>query len=141
MIFRSRRSRRTFCLRGYGFLLSLDATGRLAAFASRSNDSNKSLSYCFTECIFVIDSASTLSGRRDSNPRPLEPHSSALPSCATARRERKMSRRSAIFKKETAGKVYSPSGKQPAGRGLLTQSDSKHGYLTAPKVKPLTNCF
>src|SRR6266403_2980067 len=26
------------------------------------------------------------SGRRDSNPRPLEPHSSALPSCATARR-------------------------------------------------------
>jgi hypothetical protein len=25
------------------------------------------------------------SGRRDSNPRPLEPHSSALPSCATAR--------------------------------------------------------
>src|ERR1700733_11417356 len=28
------------------------------------------------------------SGRRDSNPRPLEPHSSALPSCATARRQR-----------------------------------------------------
>ena len=26
-----------------------------------------------------------ISGRRDSNPRPLEPHSSALPSCATAR--------------------------------------------------------
>ena len=26
-----------------------------------------------------------LSGRRDLNPRPLEPHSSALPSCATAR--------------------------------------------------------
>src|SRR3954464_4490210 len=26
-----------------------------------------------------------LSGRRDSNPGPLEPHSSALPSCATAR--------------------------------------------------------
>src|SRR5438132_9010682 len=25
------------------------------------------------------------SGRRDLNPRPLEPHSSALPSCATAR--------------------------------------------------------
>src|ERR1700732_45808 len=25
-----------------------------------------------------------VSGRRDSNPRPLEPHSSALPSCATA---------------------------------------------------------
>src|SRR6516164_9513769 len=28
-----------------------------------------------------------ISGRRDSNPRPLEPHSSALPSCATARLE------------------------------------------------------
>ena len=27
----------------------------------------------------------TASGRRDLNPRPLEPHSSALPSCATAR--------------------------------------------------------
>src|ERR1700730_4085243 len=27
----------------------------------------------------------TWSGRRDSNPRPLDPHSSALPSCATAR--------------------------------------------------------
>src|SRR6266403_2072537 len=26
-----------------------------------------------------------ISGRRDLNPRPLEPHSSALPSCATAR--------------------------------------------------------
>jgi hypothetical protein len=29
----------------------------------------------------------TRSGRRDLNPRPLEPHSSALPSCATARFE------------------------------------------------------
>jgi hypothetical protein len=29
-----------------------------------------------------------ISGRRDSNPRPLEPHSSALPSCATARLRR-----------------------------------------------------
>ena len=30
-------------------------------------------------------SGGVISGRRDSNPRPLEPHSSALPSCATAR--------------------------------------------------------
>src|SRR5438034_5040665 len=28
------------------------------------------------------------SGRRDLNPRPLEPHSSALPNCATARRSK-----------------------------------------------------
>src|SRR5437762_527570 len=39
---------------------------------------------------FVSDSEIRISsfatsGRRDSNPRPLEPHSSALPSCATAR--------------------------------------------------------
>src|SRR5437764_15330002 len=33
---------------------------------------------------------STKSGRRDLNPRPLEPHSSALPSCATARSLREL---------------------------------------------------
>jgi hypothetical protein len=38
--------------------------------------------------------AAPLSGRRDSNPRPLEPHSSALPSCATARLTRKPKMRS-----------------------------------------------
>jgi hypothetical protein len=42
------------------------------------------------------------SGRRDSNPRPLEPHSSALPSCATARRQRsaKMRCDRGFFKQE-----------------------------------------
>src|SRR5438876_5941620 len=35
-----------------------------------------------------IYQASKESGRRDLNPRPLEPHSSALPSCATARLSR-----------------------------------------------------
>jgi hypothetical protein len=56
---------------------------------------------------YISDSHSTSypekwSGRRDSNPRPLEPHSSALPSCATARRQRKrkMRRQSVIFKQE-----------------------------------------
>jgi hypothetical protein len=32
-----------------------------------------------------LEPAALKSGRRDLNPRPLEPHSSALPSCATAR--------------------------------------------------------
>src|SRR5437660_5834485 len=36
-------------------------------------------------CEAFIYQASQESGRRDLNPRPLEPHSSALPSCATAR--------------------------------------------------------
>ena len=42
---------------------------------------------CFISSILLIPSKLrfALSGRRDSNPRPLEPHSSALPSCATAR--------------------------------------------------------
>ena len=37
---------------------------------------------------FLTNIWSKWSGRRDSNPRPLEPHSSALPSCATARQSR-----------------------------------------------------
>src|SRR5437660_7104592 len=41
----------------------------------------KQHSYC--DSSLVIESGK--SGRRDLNPRPLEPHSSALPSCATAR--------------------------------------------------------
>src|ERR1700716_3351026 len=38
-----------------------------------------------------------ISGRRDLNPRPLEPHSSALPSCATARFAANYSPRSKKF--------------------------------------------
>src|SRR5207244_12924903 len=41
----------------------------------------KQHSYC--DSSLVIESGK--SGRRDLKPRPLEPHSSALPSCATAR--------------------------------------------------------
>src|ERR1700741_1867033 len=42
---------------------------------------------CWNQAEYLISRnlSSSLSGRRDSNPRPLEPHSSALPSCATAR--------------------------------------------------------
>ena len=39
---------------------------------------------------FGVTGVSTKSGRRDLNPRPLEPHSSALPSCATARSAREL---------------------------------------------------
>src|SRR5205814_8486513 len=39
----------------------------------------------FAECDAHKAPLQLISGRRDLNPRPLEPHSSALPSCATAR--------------------------------------------------------
>src|SRR6266705_923285 len=66
---------------------------RRSHMTQRSGD----LSYCYGEHrqrTWKIDirvaSVSTKSGRRDLNPRPLEPHSSALPSCATDRFAREL---------------------------------------------------
>jgi hypothetical protein len=57
-----------------------------------------------------------ISGRRDSNPRPLEPHSSALPSCATARfflRTAKMPRSEAFATlKRVRGSRFAVHGSQ-----------------------------
>ena len=54
--------------------MNTDLHGQICIFTTRN--------LCF---ILVNPCLKNFSGRRDLNPRPLEPHSSALPSCATAR--------------------------------------------------------
>lgn len=63
------------------------------------------------------------SGWRDLNPRPLDPQSSALPNCATARRRRMVTRREyttgGVFPKRSRDGVdfspNTPSQEEPAG--------------------------
>jgi hypothetical protein len=111
------------------------------------------------------------SGRRDSNPRPLEPHSSALPSCATARsgtEAQKVARTRANCKRdplrrslaiprlrdneryENRSEILSKTLRfvVPQAPGLLEivwrsvlRGKSPAVYLTAPKVRPRTSCF
>jgi hypothetical protein len=70
------------------------------------------------------------SGWRDSNPRPLEPHSSALPSCATARlrqwrimfhivscKEEKLCRERSLIMRDAGQAVREPAGSRMSGRG------------------------
>ena len=73
----------------------------------------------------IISEEQIWSGRRDSNPRPLEPHSSALPSCATARRQRgaKMRCERRFFKQEkhSAPKQLSKDETQRTGSSLVRE--------------------
>src|SRR5436305_3117822 len=77
---------------------------------------------------FILQPSSFIlffSGRRDLNPRPLEPHSSALPSCATAR----------------SNANYSPSGQNRQVKLINELDGFKPSSLQRRSIKSFTNLF